>query len=128
MKRDTRRMLVRKLLTNFFKHGKTVSTEKRIKELRSHVEIIVNKAKKNTEADKNYMLRKLADRKIIDFVVDQIVPVFKERVGGYVRVIKLPYRQADGAKSARLEWTMPIAKEVQKKTTKVKSVKEQPKK
>lgn len=112
---DASRMLVRKLLNNFFKEGRITTTEKRIMVLRSQAEIAINKAKRNTQSDKNYLLSKLADRKTLEILTAQIAPVFKSRVGGYVRVIKLARRDTDGAKIARLEWTEPVVIEKKQK-------------
>ena len=120
---DSTRSVIRKLLSNFFKEGHLTSTEKRIKILRSEAEILITKAKNGKESDKNYLLRKLGDQKTINIVTEQIAPVFKDRVGGFVRIIKLTQRKSDGARVARLEWTNPVvlSKDIEAKVKKEKS-------
>lgn len=110
--------VTRKLLNNFLKIGRITTTEKRVKILRTQAEIMINKAKRNAQSDKNYLLSKLADRKTVEILTVQIAPVFKNRVGGYVRIVKLARRDSDGAKIARLEWTEPVVLEQKIETKK----------
>lgn len=123
--RDSTRMMTRKLLMNFLNKGKLTSTEKRIKVLRSKTEVIVNKAKRNSQSDKNYIQSRLNDKKTLGVVINQIAPNFTDRSSGYVRIVKLPHRATDGAKLARLEWIKPVVLEEEKKSTQPKVVKKE---
>jgi len=106
--RDANRMLVRKLASSFIRFGKITATEKRIKILKSVIEKIVEKAKRKTEADKNYLLKQLANIKLVKVLFDQIGPVFVNQTGGCVRIIKLAKTNSRSTKIARLEWTHPV--------------------
>jgi large subunit ribosomal protein L17 len=41
---------------------------------------------------------------VVHILFDQIAPAFKERPGGYTRIIRLNQRQGDAAQKAILEW------------------------
>lgn len=105
---DSNQMLIRKLLVSFLKRSKIEITLAKAKILKSVVEKIVEKAKTKTEANKNYLLKKLAQDEVIDMLFNQIGPALKDKVGGYVRIIKIGQRDSDGASMARLEWVYPI--------------------
>lgn len=111
---DANKMLVKKLALNFFEHGAIVTTLKKAKVLKSVVERLIEKTKEQTEADKNYLLRYVTDKKITKFLLETVGPTLKTTVGGYVRVKKLGRRQTDGAEMARLEWAYPIVIETPK--------------
>jgi large subunit ribosomal protein L17 len=106
--KDANKMLARKLLVNFLKRGKIVTTLKKAKVLKSLLERIVSKSKIKSEANKNYLLRYINDKKTINFLFDTIGPLFKDLVGGYVKIIRIGSREGDAAPKAQLEWTRPV--------------------
>lgn len=105
---DAGGMLLRKLAIQFLTRGKVETTEKRIKILKSHVEKIVEKTKERSEANKNFLLKTLGSVKMLGMLFNDIGTIAKKRVGGYVRLVKLPRRTSDGSFIARLEWVDPI--------------------
>lgn len=109
--RDATRMLVRSLTKNFFLRGKIETTLKKAKVLKSQVEHIVALAGSNTPSVKNKLFAMLADKKTIKNLIDNIGPELKDKVGGYVRVIKSLRRDSDGAEMARVEWVYPVVLE-----------------
>lgn len=128
---DANKMLMRKLFINFVSHGHLTTTEKKAKVLKSYIEKLVEKTKKQTEADKNYLLTKVASSKIVETLFKQIGAQIENRIGGYARVEKLHARVSDGAPMAKVSWSVPMVKEEPKakevKTTKktVKATKEE---
>lgn len=123
---DATRAMTRKLLKNFIRSGKITTTERRVAIIRSQIEILVNKAKRNSLSDRNILLSKLADEKLVNIVIEQIAPVFKGKTGGYVRMVKLLQRQSDGAKLSRLEWSLPVVLEQKKPENRKPEVKQKP--
>lgn len=114
--RDANRMLVRKLAKNFVTNAKIETTLKKAKVLKSIVERLADKSKVETEANKNYLLSALNDKALVARMFKEVGSGFKDKVGGYVRVVKLGIQRADGAEMARLEWTHPIV--IEEKTPK----------
>lgn len=105
---QSKQMAVRKMVLNFLRQGKLTTTEARAKILKPVLERLVTKAKIKSEANKNFLLRKIGDQKLVKRLFKEIGPIFKKRIGGYVRIIKLNLRESDGAKMARIEWVEKI--------------------
>jgi large subunit ribosomal protein L17 len=108
--KDADKMLMRKLIHNFLINGKIVSTEAKIKALKPLIDKIIEKAKEKTESNKNYLLRNVAEDKTIKSLFDEIGPVLKDKIGGYVKIIRLSHRPSDGSSMMKMEWTYPIVK------------------
>lgn len=105
---DANEMLSRKLLTNFFIHGKITSTEAKVKYLKSRIDVVVSLAKKNTEGSKNSLLRILGDRKLVSQLVEKVPGAVGERVSGFTKSMRLFERDSDGTMLMKLEWVSPV--------------------
>jgi len=123
--KDANKMLQRKLVKNFITYGNLTSTEKKIKFLRNNIEKIITYAKKNTQATRNLINRKIHDKKVISILFKNITPVFENKTSGFVKITKLKVRDSDGSKIAKLEWSIPVIIETkskdEKKTAKIKA-------
>ncbi|MFN4212677.1 MAG: 50S ribosomal protein L17 [Microgenomates group bacterium] len=106
--KDANKMLMVKLVNNFFVKGKLTTTIKKAKLVKSYIERLVEKSKVKTEANKNYLLRYIHDKKLINFLFETVGPAFKSLKGGYVRIIRIGQRDSDGSEIGKLEWTQPI--------------------
>lgn len=106
--KDANKMLVRKLATNFLKYGTLKTTITKVKALKSVIDRIVEKSKNNTEANKNYLLSKLNDNKLVLKLFNEIGAALKDKKGGYVRIVKLGKRKSDGSEMGRMEWVYPV--------------------
>jgi len=102
------KMLQKKLIRNFIIYGKIKSTENRIRFLKTNIEKMINLAKKNTEASKNEISKKISHKETEKKLFQYIVPTFKDKKSGYVRHIKMNIRMSDGSRVARLEWSIPV--------------------
>ncbi|MDD2913400.1 MAG: L17 family ribosomal protein, partial [Candidatus Pacebacteria bacterium] len=49
------------------------------------------------------ILHESFDKKVVKKIIEDVAPRYKEKSGGYARVIKLGQRKSDGAKMANLE-------------------------
>ena len=83
-------------------HEKIKTTEAKAKELSSFAQKIITRAKKGDIACRRSLAR-LFSAKIVKKLVDEIAVNYKDRKGGYVRIIKLAPRKSDGAKIAIIE-------------------------
>jgi large subunit ribosomal protein L17 len=97
-----RKALLRVLVNNFFMYEKIKTTEAKAKELRSIAEKMITKAKNINLANRRLLARDLTPKMTIK-IVDEIAPKYKERQGGYTRIIKLGPRNSDSAKMVIIE-------------------------
>lgn len=81
------------------------TTEARAKEARKLVDKLITLGKKGTLAAKRRAFSILTDHKIVSDLFAKTSPRFKNRVGGYTRIIKLGNRRGDNAALAYLELT-----------------------
>lgn len=101
-KRDQRKALLKAEATALFLKEKIQTTEAKAKELAPFVEKQITKAKiGNLSAIRQ--LARYFSKKIIKKLFEEIGPRYKERKGGYTRIIKLGPRKSDGAKMAIIE-------------------------
>lgn len=101
-KRDQRKALLKGLMKELFLKEKIKTTLAKAKEVVKFAEKEITLAKKG-----NLHARRLLARKFSPFLVKKLIeeigPRYKERSGGYTRIIKLGQRKSDGAKMAIIE-------------------------
>ncbi len=103
--RDANKMLVKKLIINFVKKGKIKTTIKKGKVLRSVVDRLINLAKENK---KHLVLKYINNKKITEFLINKVAPVFSERKTGFTSVKKIGKRLSDGSEMVILSWVKPV--------------------
>jgi large subunit ribosomal protein L17 len=123
--RGRRQGLLRNQLTDLILFGFLVTTETKAKALKSEAERLISKTKfaqsgsasgrKMGLAVRREALAFLTKESAAEKLFEQVVPQFKDRVGGYVRVVKLPSRRGDNAPMARVEFVEEIAEPVREK-------------
>jgi len=115
--RDQRKALRKSLMSEFFLHEKIKTTEAKAKEIQPLIEKFITKAKsvnysKTDEDNKDKanggvsqrrLLGKLFSSEIVKKIIEEIAPQFKNRNGGYTRIIKIGARKSDSAKIAIIE-------------------------
>lgn len=103
--KDANKLMIKKLLVNFIRKGKIKTTIKKGKILKSLVDKVVNLAKKN----KAYLISKyINNKKIVEFFVNKIVPIFSDRETGFTSIKKLGKRLSDGSEMVVLTWIKPV--------------------
>lgn len=100
---------VRQLLNSLITHNKLVTTESRAKLLKKEVERLISRSKRLDLTVRRRALALFSRKQAALKFLEQIVPQFRERVGGYVRVVKLPHRRGDRAPLARVEFVEEIS-------------------
>ncbi|HJX12291.1 MAG TPA: 50S ribosomal protein L17 [Dehalococcoidales bacterium] len=98
-----RRALYRNLVTDLLKHGKIVTTEAKAKEVRGMAEKMITLGKKSGLHSYRQALSFITDKKVTEKVFSELGPRYKERSGGYTRIVKLEPRLGDGAAMVKLE-------------------------
>ena len=94
--------LLRSLANNLFLKEKIKTTESKAKELSPLAEKYITKAKKINLANRRILLKELSS-KVVKKLEKEIGPRYKERKGGYTRIIKMGPRKSDGAKMVIIE-------------------------
>lgn len=82
--------------------GKIETTEAKAKEIRPFVEKIITKAKKGTIASRRLIASRISP-KVVGKLFGDVSPKYKDRNGGYTRIIKTAIRKSDGARMAVIE-------------------------
>jgi large subunit ribosomal protein L17 len=102
MEKGPRLAMFRTMSNSFFMYEKIQTTEAKAKELRTIVEPMITRAKTDTVANRRILAGKLTP-KMITKIFKEIAPLYKDRQGGYTRIIKLGPRNSDSAKMAIIE-------------------------
>ena len=105
LKKTQRNTLLNSLALNLIVREKIKTTEPKAKELRPFIEKLVTRAKKGDLATRKLIIAKLANRKAeVKKLFEVIAPKYKDKKGGYTRVLKLGARKSDGAPMAIIEF------------------------
>lgn len=99
-----RKALLRSLSHNLIVYKKIKTTEAKAKELKPLIEKIITKAKNSAVESHRLVFKKIPNKNDVKKIFTDIAPKYKERKGGYTRIIKLPLRRNDKAKMAIIEF------------------------
>ena len=98
-----RKALIRGQLTSLTLHEAITTTLPKAKEVAPSFERLVTYAKKGTLAGARALSRQLLTENASQKMLQELLPAFEGRQGGYTRIIKLENRRGDNAPMARLE-------------------------
>ncbi len=101
-KKDQRKALLRSEVSALFLRGKIKTTEAKAREFASFSEKQITRAKQGS-VNSRRLLSKYFSPKIVKKLTEEIAPLYKERNGGYTRIVKLGPRKTDGARMAIIE-------------------------
>ncbi|MBU4204656.1 50S ribosomal protein L17 [Patescibacteria group bacterium] len=101
-KKDQRKALLKSLAHNLFLREKIKTTEAKAKEAKILVEKLITKAKKG-DLSSTRLLAGYLSPVVVKKLINEIAPKYKERKGGYTRIIRLGQRQADSAQMVIFE-------------------------
>jgi len=108
---DHRKSMLRNLVTDLIVHERITTTEMRAKEIRPIVEKMITFGKRGDLHARRQVATFVRRRDEVDTDQDaiqklfsDIAPRFKERQGGYTRILKLGTRQGDAAPMAIIEF------------------------
>ena len=94
---------MRALTTALVKEHRIVTTVAKAKELRRFIEPIITRAKEDTHHNRKEVFSSLQDKNTVSLLFDEVGPKSKDRPGGYTRIVKIGFRQGDGAEMAVIE-------------------------
>tara|TARA_B100000927_G_scaffold289121_1_gene285111 strand:- start:882 stop:1283 length:402 start_codon:yes stop_codon:yes gene_type:complete len=99
-----RSALKKSLAISIIEHESIKTTLAKAKEIRGFLEPLVTLAKKNTVANQRLAYARLQSKQAVAKLFDELGPRYKDRPGGYLRVIKRGYRPGDKAPAAQVEF------------------------
>ena len=100
---DHRKAMLRGMVTFLLENGKIETTVTRAKEVRSEAEKIITLGKKDDLHSKRQVFAYVTKESVSKKLFDEIAPNYKERNGGYTRIIKVGPRRGDAAEMAVIE-------------------------
>ena len=95
--------LMRNLITALLREEKIQTTDPKAKELRRWVERVITLGKRGDLHARRQAAAVLFDKTVLQKLFDTIGPLFKDRPGGYTRIIKLGIRHGDAAQMSLIE-------------------------
>ena len=98
-----RKATMSNLAAALIEHKSIITTTPKAKEARGVVDRLITFAKRGDLAARRQVLRTLRDKSLVKELFDDIAPKYKDRPGGYTRVIKIGNRKGDDAPLALLE-------------------------
>ena len=96
--------MFRNMSASLIKHEQILTTVAKAKELRPYVEKLVTLAKRGGLANRRLAMARLMDDKQLVKLFDVLAERYKDRAGGYTRVIKAGIRASDAASMAVIEF------------------------
>jgi large subunit ribosomal protein L17 len=98
-----RRALMRNLITALLREEKIRTTDPKAKELRRWVDRVITLGKQGTLHARRQVLSIVQDKAVVRKLFDTIGPRFKDRPGGYTRIVKIGIRRGDAAQMSVIE-------------------------
>lgn len=99
-----RQAMFANLAVSLIKHEQIVTTLPKAKDLRPIVERLVTLAKKGGLAARRRAIAEIGDNGEVSKLFDVLAPRYRERPGGYTRVLKAGFRYGDSAPMAVIEF------------------------
>ena len=102
-----RKALLSNLVSSLVIHKQIITTDIKAKELKRYAERLVSYAKKNNLHGRRLILKKIKgsnNKSIANILIHEIAPMYKDRNGGYTRIIKLSNRKNDNALVSMIEF------------------------
>ncbi len=98
-----RRAMLRNMVTSLLKEDRIETTEPKAKEAKRIAEKMITLGKKGDLHARRQALAYLMEEGVVVKLFDTIAPKYKERQGGYTRMIKTGHRRGDAAPMVILE-------------------------
>jgi large subunit ribosomal protein L17 len=98
-----RKATLRSMAVSLFRYERIKTTLPKAKELRRTAEPLITLAKEDNTAGRRLAFARLRDKEIVTKLFADLGPRFKERPGGYLRILKYSHRPGDRAPMAFVE-------------------------
>jgi len=95
--------MLRNMATSLFRHERIQTTAVKAKVLRSYAEKLITLGKRGDLASRRLAARDVHDKEILRKLFGDLAERFRERAGGYTRVLHMGYRHGDAADMSLIE-------------------------
>jgi large subunit ribosomal protein L17 len=98
-----KKAMLRNMVTSFLKEEKIITTDAKAKELRSLADKIITLGKEGTLHARRLAMQVVRDKTTAKKIFDDLSARFKDRNGGYTRIVKVGNRVGDNAPISMIE-------------------------
>ena len=98
-----RNAMFRNMAVSLVEHEVIKTTLPKAKELRRVIEPLITKAKSDSVAQRRLAFSRLRDKAAVGKLFTELGPRYKDRPGGYLRILKCGFRRGDNAPMALVE-------------------------
>lgn len=98
-----RKAMFKNMMVSMLEHEMIKTTLAKAKELRKWLEPLITLAKEDSVHKRRLAFGRLRDREMVLKLFNDIGPFFKDRPGGYLRILKCDFRRGDNAPMAIVE-------------------------
>lgn len=98
-----RAAMMRNMVTSLIEHERITTTDARAKELRKIADKMITLGKRGDLHARRQALQVIRDRKVVGKLFEMVAPRYKERPGGYTRIVKVGNRVGDNAPLSIIE-------------------------
>jgi large subunit ribosomal protein L17 len=102
-KSSHRKALLCNLAVSILTNGRIRTTEAKAKEVRGLVDRIITWGKRGDVHARRLAARQVRSRTIVKKVFDELAPRYRDRPGGYTRIMKMGFRHGDNAPEVIME-------------------------
>jgi large subunit ribosomal protein L17 len=106
MNASHRNAMMRNMVTSLIEHERIETTETRAKEIRRLADRMVTLGKRGDLHAMRLSLKTVRTKTAAKKLFDELAPRFKDKQGGYTRIIKIGRRGGDNAPMSILEWSV----------------------
>lgn len=103
MRSSHRQAMFRNIVTSLLKEERVETTEARAKEIKRIADKMITLGKRGDLHARRQALAFLREEDVVKKLFDEIAPRYKERQGGYVRLVKTGFRRGDAAPMVLVE-------------------------
>jgi len=112
-----RKAMFKNMACSLFRNEIIKTTLPKAKELRGVAEPLITRAKNDSLANRRVVFDRIRDKEMVGKLFAEIAPRYKERPGGYIRILKCGYRAGDNAPMAYVELVDRPQEEEEENTT-----------
>lgn len=120
-----RRAMFRNMAASLFEHERITTTLPKAKELRRVAEPLITLAKEDSVAHRRLAFDRMRNKSAVGKLFTELGPRYKDRPGGYTRILKCGYRPGDAAPMAIVELVGRPAKPVSEEADEAERTEEQ---